>query len=168
MSAKKLFAFSKNDFIIFAEIEKSKKEVRIMVQKWKNKNRFYPTMPFFDHFFEHMFNEDGWSKNPMLIDVVEKNDEFQIKANLPEFKRDEIAISTRQNQLIIEATHQENKEKKKGKTVITERYCGNYHRSITLPNNSKPEEIKASMKNGVLTITIPKAEEKKPKQITIE
>ncbi len=86
-----------------------------MVQKMEKQKSILSDMPFFDHFFEYMFNEDGWSKNPMLIDVVEKNDEFQIKANLPEFKRDEIAISTRQNQLIIEATHQENKEKKKRK-----------------------------------------------------
>jgi HSP20 family protein len=140
-----------------------------MENKGKLSNQFYPTMPFFDHFFERFLNEDGRNQtNPMLIDIVEKESEYLIIANLPEYKKEEISISTRQNQLIIEAAHQESKEKKKGKTIITERFCGNYHRSITLPENSKPEEIKASMKNGVLTITIPKAADKKPKQITIE
>jgi HSP20 family protein len=139
-----------------------------MLGKKKEDNRFYPTVPFFDQFFERFFEDDGWSKkNAMLVDLVEKDDKYLVKADLPDYKKDEVSISVRQNQLIIEAAHKDTKEKKKGKTIITERYCGNYHRSINLPGDSIPDKIKASMKKGVLAISIPKSEEKKPKQIQI-
>ena len=140
-----------------------------MLVPWRKQNQLFPTRSFFDDFFERFFEQEDWSgQNAMKVDLIEKEKEFIIKANLPEFKKEEISISTQKNHIIIEANRKEKHESKKKNCIISERYYGNYHRVISLPENSDLEKIKASMKNGVLKILVPKTKAQIRNDIIIE
>jgi HSP20 family protein len=109
---------------------------------------------------------DGvWSP---AIDLLESRDHFSVKANLPGLSKADIQVSIEDNHLVIkgEKKHQEKKEEKN--FTREERFYGSFHRAIVLPSGVDTEKVKASFKNGVLELELPKKEEAKPKQITID
>jgi HSP20 family protein len=103
-----------------------------------------------------------------LTDVYEDNDNYIIKADLPGLKKDDVKISYTDGQLEISGERFQEKETKDAKWHRVERSFGKYFRSFTLPKEIKQDNIKAEFKDGQLTITIPKAEEVKPKEIEIK
>ncbi|MCK9330414.1 MAG: Hsp20/alpha crystallin family protein [Candidatus Cloacimonetes bacterium] len=137
---------------------------------FKKQNRdLFSGMPLFDDFLDKFFNDDivGNAKL-MAVDVMETDEEFKIMANLPGIQKKDVKISLKDNQLIIEAEHQEKVEDKKTNYIRSERYVGKYQRYISLPDNCDVENIKAKMENGVLNLEIKKKEPTPKKQITVE
>ncbi len=136
----------------------------------KNRKDYYPMLSVFDKFFEDFFKEDQVEENlrMMAIDLFEEDDKYVVKADLPGFDKKDINISIDQNNLVIEATHEEKKEKKKKSYYRSERYSGNYRRTITLTEKCEIDKIKANFKNGVLNIEIPKTDPKPVKKIDIK
>lgn len=127
-------------------------------------------LTLFDDFFNHVFEEESSEDNfrAMAMDIIEHDDNFQIMANLPGFKKDNVKISVHDNQLMIEAVCDEKKEEQKGTVYRCERYSGSYRRNLMLPENGDINKISAKMEDGVLELTIPKKEPRPKKEIVIK
>lgn len=106
----------------------------------------------------------GW--NPAL-DVFQDKDNVYVKAELPGMKKEEIEISLHEGTLSIGGERKHEEEKKSGDTFRSERYFGRFHRSVTLPTAVDTTKVKATYKDGILSVTLPKSEEAKPKQIQV-
>jgi HSP20 family protein len=106
----------------------------------------------------------GWTP---ALDVFDEKDNFVVKAELPGMKKEDIDINVHNGVLTISGERKHDTEKKEGQTFRSERYFGRFQRSLTLPAAVDVQKVKASYKDGVLTIDLPKAEEAKPKQIAI-
>jgi len=87
---------------------------------------------------------------------------------LPGFKPEEVDISITGDTLTLKGEHREEKETKNENYLLQERSYGSFSRSITIPVEVKSEKAEASFEDGVLTLTLPKAEEVKPKQIKVK
>ncbi|MFO7659583.1 MAG: Hsp20/alpha crystallin family protein [Candidatus Cloacimonadaceae bacterium] len=138
-----------------------------------NRNtEFKPMMSMlnlFDDFFNRYYEEDsGNDFKAMAMDIVEQEKEFELMANLPGFKKEDVKISVHDNQLLIEAKCENKKEEKKGTMYRCERYSGNYRRNLYLPENADVAKIQAKMEDGVLKLSIPKKEAAPQKEIVIE
>lgn len=94
-------------------------------------------------------------------DISETKDELIVRADLPGFNKEEIAIRTTENTLEIAAQHKEKKIEKTEKMFRAERKFGAVKRAFTLPVAVNPDTAKAEFKNGVLTIILRKKEKKK-------
>ncbi|MCB5260846.1 MAG: Hsp20/alpha crystallin family protein [Candidatus Cloacimonetes bacterium] len=127
-------------------------------------------LSLFDDFFNRVFEEEGSDENfrAMAMDITEHDKEFSIQANLPGFKKDNVKISVHDNQLLIEAMCEDNKEEQKGTVYRCERYSGSYRRNLMLPENANISAINAKMEDGVLTLTIPKKEPTPKQEIVIK
>ena len=120
----------------------------------------------FDRFFEDTdtrLTNRTWSPS---VDVSETESEIIFTAEFPGFEKDEIDISVNEGRLIISGERQVTEEKET-KHLRVERWYGKFNRSFLLPKSADPEKISANLKNGVLTVTMPKREEAKPRQIPV-
>ncbi len=102
-----------------------------------------------------------------LTDIVEDNDKYTLKLDLPGVEKSDVKLSFKDGELSISGERKEEKESKDTKYHRVERSYGKYFRSFRLPEKIKEDGIKAEFKNGTLTIDIPKAEEVKPREIEI-
>lgn len=101
------------------------------------------------------------------VDIYEDENAFLIKVELPEVSREDVKVNLHDNTLSISGERRfENEEKRDGYHRV-ERSYGQFYRSFTLPPNINAEAIDAQFKDGVLRLTLPKKEEAKPKQITV-
>ena len=118
-----------------------------------------------------IFNESefmypsNWHFN---VDIAENKDEFEVSAELPGLKKDEIHISFKEGALIIEGERKEEGEEKDKNFHRTERRYGKFCRTFNLGNRVKVDAIDASYKDGVLKVRLPKVEEVKPKEIPVK
>lgn len=147
-------------------------EVTMKIVPYRKTNEIRPMsnmLSLFDDFFNRVFEEDSSEDNfrAMAMDITEHEDNFQILANLPGLKKDNVKISVHDNQLMIEAVCDEKKEEKKGTVYRCERYSGSYRRNLMLPENADINKISAKMDDGVLDLTIPKKEPSPKKDIVI-
>jgi HSP20 family protein len=138
-----------------------------------NKNHeFKPMMSMvnmFDDFFNRFFDEETENNfKAMALDITEHEKEYEVLANLPGFRKEQVKISVHDNQLQIEANCDEKKEEKKGTVHRCERYSGSYRRIMYLPENADSAKIQAKMEDGVLKLSIPKKEESPKKEIVID
>ncbi|MEW6260155.1 MAG: Hsp20/alpha crystallin family protein [Thermodesulfobacteriota bacterium] len=102
-----------------------------------------------------------------LVDIFDKDDAIVIHAELPGVKKEDVSIEVKDNVLTLRGERTESKEIKEDKYYRKERTFGSFHRAFTLPAAVNPDSIKATFKDGVLEIEIPKPEEQKPKQVKI-
>ena len=122
-----------------------------------------------DRFFEDFGL--GWSQSDRAwspsVDLSETEDKYEVKADLPGMKKDEIKISFNDSVLTLtgEKKHEEKVDEKNYHRV--ERAYGKFERSFRLPKDVKADQIKANYKSGVLSIEIPKSEKAKPKEIAV-
>lgn len=125
-------------------------------------------MNLFDDFFNRYVEEEaGDDFKAMAMDIAEHDKEFELLANLPGFKKEDVKISVHDNQLVIEAKCESKKEENKGTMYRCERYSGNYRRTLYLPENADVSKIQAKMEDGVLKLTVPKKEATPLKEIVI-
>jgi len=125
-------------------------------------DRLLELSPFGDFSQSQFFNE--WAPS---IDLYEERDNFIVKAEVPGMKREEIDISLHEGALTITGERKV-EEKRKGTNFRTERFFGRFQRTVTLPKAVDGDKVKANYKDGVLTITLPKSEQAKPKQIDVQ
>ena len=107
---------------------------------------------------------EGWS---VPLDVVREGDKIMVHASLPGVDPDDIDVSIEDNVLTITATTHSDAEHKEGEFLMRERRAGSFHRALRLPDTVDTERIEPGYRNGVLTITIPKAESKKAKRLKV-
>lgn len=102
------------------------------------------------------------------VDVFEDKNNVIVKVEIPGMKKEEIAVDMVGEMLNISGERKEEAEYKGAGSYRSERYFGHFHRSVSLPAAVQAEKIDAHYKDGVLTITCPKTEEAKRKQIEIK
>lgn len=102
------------------------------------------------------------------VDIHETDDGFMVTADLPGVKKEDIEIDLKDSTLTIKGEKKFEKKAPKENYIRIERSYGKFIRSFSLPNNIDSEKIKATFNNGMLELNIPKREEAKPKQITID
>jgi HSP20 family protein len=107
----------------------------------------------------------GW--NP-AVDLYEDKDSITVKAELPGMKREEIEVSLHDGALTISGERKGEEKVENAEVCRTERFVGKFHRTLTLPSTVNADHISAQYKDGVLTVTLPKAEEAKPRQIQVK
>ena len=125
----------------------------------------------FDQFFHGGTLDDGeFPANSWLpaIDLIEKENEFLAKVELPGVSKDDVKITLQDNILTIRGEKKNEKETSDSNYHRFERSYGSFHRSLALPSTVNNEKVDAQYKDGILTISLPKAEEAKRKQIEVK
>lgn len=102
------------------------------------------------------------------VDVLEQPEAIRIMAELPGVKPEDVKISVEGNVLTVHGTKQQVAEERTERVHRYERTYGAFERSFTLPATVDTQHINANSDNGVLTITLPKAEQAKPRQIAVQ
>ena len=102
------------------------------------------------------------------VDIAEQQNEYVVKMELPGINREAVKITLESNVLTIRGEKKQEKDTKEGSYHRVERSFGSFQRSFTLPTTVKSDRIDALYKDGILTVTLPKAEEAKPKQIEVK
>jgi HSP20 family protein len=123
----------------------------------------------FDDFFGHPitrreWTEEAWSPS---VDVSETKDNVVINAEIPGMSKDDVKVSVQDNILTLSGERKQEKEEKNANYHRIERSYGLFFRSFTLPTPVQPDKVKATYKDGILKISLPKTEEVKPKEIPI-
>jgi HSP20 family protein len=102
------------------------------------------------------------------VDIAETAEEYQIKAELPEVKKEDVKVSVDNGMLRIEGERKHEKEEKGKKWHRVERSYGSFLRTFTLPDNADSSKVAAEFKNGVLNVHLPKSASAKPKSIEVK
>jgi HSP20 family protein len=107
----------------------------------------------------------GWAP---AVDVAEDQEAMHVRAELPGLKKDQVKINIREGVLTLSGERKFEDEKKRDNYYRIERSYGSFARSFTLPTTVDVEKIQATMRDGVLELTIPKKPEAKAKEIKVE
>jgi HSP20 family protein len=163
-----------------AKPEKVKEEPRA-VTPWRPLSEIARAEREMDRMFEDFFSPGwnpffrrGFSRFPRLaastpvVDVYAQKDEVIAKVELPGIEKDEICVNVSDHVLTIKGEKKKEDEVKEEDYHYSERSYGAFVRSIELPTDVQTDKAKASFKNGVLEIRLPKTEEAKKKEITVK
>jgi HSP20 family protein len=121
----------------------------------------------FDDAFTRPLDLSGVAAAP-AIDLYQTADEVVVKAALPGLKADDVQISVTGDMLTLRGEFKQENEKKDATWHIREQRYGAFERSVALPTDVQTDKAKADFENGILTVTLPKAETVKPKTITVK
>ena len=102
------------------------------------------------------------------MDLVETDDHFVLRADLPGLTEDDVSIELEDNVLTISGERKSEHEDRKEGYYRVERAYGAFHRQLTLPEGIDPDAVQASFDKGVLEVRIPKPEERKPRKVQIK
>ena len=138
------------------------------VSTWPTLGRLTDLRDEIDRLFESPLSRTseflGWSP---AFDVYEEKDNFIVKAELPGMKKEDINVSLHDGDLIISGERKSETRSEGTEIYRAERFFGKFQRSIPLPATVAASNVKAEYKDGVLTVTLPKSEEAKPRQIEV-
>ncbi len=101
------------------------------------------------------------------LDIAETENEFVVKAALPGARPEDVQITAHGNTLTIRGEIRSDEEKQGEQYHLRERRFGQFQRTVTLPTSISADKAQAHFEDGVLTLTLPKSEEAKPKQIKV-
>lgn len=101
------------------------------------------------------------------VDISEDENEYLIKAELPEVSKDDVHITVENGILTIKGERRFEKEEKGRKYHRIERGYGSFMRTFSMPEDADPDKVSAEFKDGVLKVRLAKSEAKKPKQIEV-
>ena len=124
----------------------------------------------FDRLFNTLFDRsaaEARSWTPAM-DLVEAEDHFLLRADLPGLREEDVNIEVRDNTLRISGERKAEHEQRERGWYRLERQFGKFSRALTLPEGINADAIEASFDHGVLEVTIPKPEERKPRRIAIK
>ena len=134
----------------------------VRFEPWALLNRLHRE---FDQGFETVAREASWSP---AVDIHEEAERFVVHADLPGVKPADIEITTDKGVLTLRGTRAFEQRKEENRYSRVERVTGKFVRSFTLPENVQADAIKASFKDGVLELTIPKVAKPEPRRIEIQ
>ncbi len=119
----------------------------------------------FDEDWHGPSTRGGWLP---ALDVHETDDQYAVTVELPGVAREDVTIEFNEGLLTVRGEKKSEREDKKEKRRFIERHYGTFSRSFSLPSDADADHIDANFKDGVLTLTIPKTEESKPRTIAIK
>ena len=146
---------------------------RPQLTTWPGFGRLTNLRDEMDRLFEAPFGDlagvselfGGWAP---ALDVREDKDNLVVKVELPGMKKEEIDVSLNDGLLTISGERKAEEKVKDAEVYRAERFVGRFQRTVTLPSAVAADKVSAQYRDGVLTITLPKSEEAKPKQITVQ
>jgi len=151
------------------------------IEKWRPRDLFDPFADLVDFRDEmNRFFDRFFGRTPMrrvrrgeeffspLVDLYETPSELVAKVELPGMKKEEIEVSVVGDTLTLKGERKRESEVKEENFYRMERSYGTFQRSLTLPNPVDASKVKATYKDGILEVRVPKAEEAKPKLIKID
>jgi HSP20 family protein len=167
------------------------KETKAVVEKRKEIQKAVPARvasPFdeMERMMERVFGESpgpgwvrpwrarwpAWSELPELhmpkVDVIDRDDEIVVRAELPGVEKKDVEISTSENSVTIKGSTKHETKEEKGDFYRCEISRGAFSRTVTLPAQVDSEKGKASMRDGVLELTLPKVEKSKRRTISVD
>ena len=101
------------------------------------------------------------------VDISEVGDNVEVRAEIPGVSEEDVHVSVTDHVLTLRGEKKQDSSEERGSYYRVERDYGSFQRTFALPKDFQTENITATFKNGVLTVSIPKAEEAKPKEIEI-
>lgn len=123
---------------------------------------------FDDAFTRPLSIRDGWSMATPAIDMYQTANDIVVKASIPGMKAEDVQINITGDVLTLKGEVKQEEERKDKAWHIREQRFGSFERSVALPTAVKTDEAEAVFENGILTITLPKADEVKPRTINIK
>jgi HSP20 family protein len=139
---------------------------------WRSSMADWFDRVFSDRFFNDGAEESGLPavfRNGMpALDVVDEGDQVRVTAELPGLEKDDFEVEVNGDRLCIRGERKSDREERKGEYYYSERSYGSFSRSVALPAEVDSDKAKATYKNGVLHITLPKTEAAKGRRITVE
>lgn len=102
------------------------------------------------------------------VDISETEGEFQIKAEIPDVKKEDVKITLEEGVLTLQGQRKQEKEDKRTKYHRIERSYGSFARTFALPDVIEIDKVKAEFRDGVLNLHLPKSEKAKPKAIEVK
>jgi HSP20 family protein len=145
---------------------------RPTLTNWPSFGRLSDLREEIDRLFESPLSEltrtsqllSGWTP---ALDVYENKDNFVVKAELPGMKKEDIEVSLHDGSLSISGERKTESKHEDAEVYRAERFFGRFQRTVSLPTTVAADKVKAAYHDGVLTITLPKTEEAKPKKIDV-
>jgi HSP20 family protein len=141
--------------------------------RWEPARELQTIQSEMNRLFGTFFDANGNGENPIPrrwippMDLVEDGDHFVLRADLPGVTENDVTVELEDNVLTIAGERKtEHAERSEGYYRL-ERAAGGFSRSLTLPEGIDPESIEAEFENGVLTVRIPKPEERRPRRVAI-
>jgi HSP20 family protein len=140
---------------------------------WQTSGRLPNVLHEIDRLFEEPLSElalssqvfSGWTPR---LDMHEDENNVVVTAELPGMKKEDINLSLHNDCLSISGERRNEWENRQAEVYRAERFTGRFQRTVALPTPVAADKVKALCKDGVLTITLPKAEEAKPKKIDVK
>jgi HSP20 family protein len=123
---------------------------------------------FDDAFTRPLSIRDGWSMSTPAIDMFQTENDVVVKASIPGLKAEDVQINITGDVLTLKGEVKQEEERNDKAWHIREHRFGSFERSVALPTAVKTEKAEAVFENGILTVTLPKADEVKPKTINIK
>ena len=128
-----------------------------------------PLSSEFNRFFDTLFDRaDTAQRWVPAMDLVEADDHFLLRADLPGMREEDVAIELRDSTLTISGERKAERESHERGWYRLERQFGKFSRALTLPEGIDPDAVQAAFDHGVLEVRIPKPEERKPRRIEIK
>lgn len=144
------------------------------VVRWKDPfadlTKVHETMNrLFEEAFSASPSREGTWPTPWepAVDIYETDDAIIVKAEVPGVEKDRVSVEVKEGVLTLSGERKVDKEVKEEQVHRVERSYGAFHRSFTLPPSVDADKVDASLRDGVLTIRLPKREEAKSKQIAV-
>lgn len=139
--------------------------------RWEPAREMMSLREAMDHLFDDAFTRPIGLRSGLTVpavDLFQTDDDIVLKAAIPGIKADDVQINVTGDVLTIkgEVRHEEDKQEKAWH--IREQRLGAFERTVPLPTAVVAEKAKAEFENGILTVTLPKAEDVKPKLITVK
>ncbi|MCG7200356.1 Hsp20/alpha crystallin family protein [Marinobacter pelagius] len=142
--------------------------------RWNPINEFEDLMNRYNRMFgltrageregKDLFSRSDWAP---AVDIKETDQAFTVEAELPGMSKDDVKVTVHDGVLTIKGERKQEEETEDKKVHRIERFYGSFMRRFTLPDNVDENSVKASFKDGLLTLTINKAEPKEPKAIEV-
>jgi len=143
-----------------------------MLNRWdpfREMNQLRRTLDrVFDDTMERRWTDFDQTYTALALDVLENEDAYLVKATIPGINPDDLDITYNNDTLTIQGEMKHEEEKEGERYHLRERYFGKFYRQVRLPSAVKSDAIQANYEHGVLTLTLPKTEEVKPKKITVK
>ena len=146
----------------------------MVLQRWEPFSQLRRMDRDVDRIWRHMFRPHhtwpryGTSYGAVPVDVYEDGDHLVVRATIPGVAFEDLEVTTAENVLTIKDETKVEKEVKEDEYLHREHRYGSFSRQVALPRGLDTADAKASYRNGILTVTIPKTEETKPKALKIE
>lgn len=140
--------------------------------RWNSMRDMMDLRREFDRLFENALDMPAFSGDTttwgLALDLIENEDAYVVTASVPGIDPEDLEITMSDNTLSIRGEFKKDEETQQEQYRLRERRYGSFARSVTLPTTVNREAIEAAYNDGILTLTVPKAEEVKPKRIAIK